>query len=659
MPLNIESPVQPKGDQPKAITQLIEGIREKNYRFQTLLGVTGSGKTLTMAYVIDAIKKPTLIIGPNKTLVAQLFGEFKLLFPTASVNYYASYYDYYQPEAYLPKKDLYIEKDFDINEEIERLRHSALEALSTREDVIVVSTVSCIYGTGNPELYRTKRIDLVVGSSFDRDELLLQLVYNQYRRNDYNLTRKSFRVRGDTIEIFPLYGDYLYRIEFFGDEIERITSRNPITNEKVREFETLAIYPATQYLTDDAWFDEAITQIERDLEIRLEELKKEGKIVEYHRLKQRTLYDLELLKETRSCPGIENYSRYFDNRKQGEKPFTLLDHFPEDFLIIIDESHLTIPQLRGMYRGDYSRKKNLVEYGWRLPAAFDNRPLKFDEFEKYMKQVIFASATPGPYELEVSQQVVEQIIRPTGLVDPKIELRKTQGQINDLVEEIKKRVVQKERVLVTTLSKQMAEELSDYLKDLGINSIYLHHEVETLERVRILEKLRSGEYDVIVGINLLREGLDLPEVSLVAILDADKEGFLRSKRSLIQVMGRASRNVHGSVIMYADKVTPSMLDAIMENNRRRQIQLAYNRKHGITPKTISKKVVNIVENLMEVAVVDDSKELAKIQELDAIDIRYIIEDLKQKMAKAASELNFEEAARLRDKIYQLELLIRE
>ena len=659
MPLKIKSPVQPKGDQPKAIKKLVEGIEKKDFRYQTLLGVTGSGKTLTMAYVIDAIKKPTLVIGPNKTLVAQLFGEFKLLFPDASVNYYASYYDYYQPEAYLPKKDLYIEKDFDINEEIERLRHSALEALATREDVIIVSTVSCIYGTGSPELYRTKKIFLAVGDTFDRDELFLQLIYNQYQRNDYNLTRKSFRVRGDTIEIFPLYGDHVYRIEFFGDEIERITSRNPVTNEKVKEFETLSIYPATQYLTDDAWFNQAIKQIEKDLAVQLEQFKKEGKIVEYHRLKQRTQYDLELLKETHHCPGIENYSRYFDNRKLGEKPFTLLDHFPEDFLMIIDESHLTIPQLRGMYRGDFSRKKNLVNYGWRLPAAFDNRPLKFKELEEYMRHVIFASATPGPYELEVSQQVVEQIIRPTGLVDPKIELRKTQGQIKDLLTEIRNRVTKNERVIVTTLSKQMAEELSDYLKDMGVKAVYLHHEIETLERVRIIEKLRGGHYDVIVGINLLREGLDLPEVSLVAILDADKEGFLRSKRSLIQLMGRASRNVHGSVILYADKITPSMRDAIMENNRRRQLQLKYNQEHGIKPKTISKRILGIVETLMDVPEEKILPKLEEVRELGSQEIGYIIEDLKQQMVKAAAELNFEQAAVLRDRIKELEKMVSE
>ena len=655
MPLNIETPLKPRGDQPKAIRKLVEGFH-KDYQYQTLLGVTGSGKTYTMASVIDKIKKPTLIIGPNKTLVAQLFGEFKTLFPSASVNYYVSFYDYYQPEAYLPSKDLYIEKDVDINHEIERLRHTALEALSTRDDVIVCATVSCIYGTGPPEVYRSRRISLNVGDSLDRQDLMLELVKNQYLRNDVNLERKTFRVRGDSIDIFPLYGDYVYRIEFFGDEVERLTARHPVTGEKIREYDSLSIYPGTQYLAYDAFFESALEDIKLELDMRLAEFEKEEKVVERHRLRQKTLYDLELLRETGGCSGIENYSRHFDRRKPGEKPFTLLDHFPEDFLLIIDESHLTLPQLRGMYAGDYSRKKNLIEHGFRLPSAFDNRPLRFEETEKYMRSVMFTSATPRQYEHDISNQVVEQIIRPTGLVDPKIEVRGTDGQITDLVSEINQRVNNGERVLVTTITKQSAEMLSDYLLDMSIKSVYLHHEVDTLDRIEILRDLRLGKYDVVVGINLLREGLDLPEVALVAILDADKEGFLRSKSSLIQLMGRASRNVHGSVILYADNLTDSMKEAIAENNRRRQLQREHNEKHGIEPTTIRKEVRSIVETLMQVA--PKEEERVEIPEnLTTEDIFYVIEDLKEKMAEAAGALDFEKAALFRDKIKELEKLV--
>ncbi|MHA2357176.1 MAG: excinuclease ABC subunit UvrB [Candidatus Heimdallarchaeaceae archaeon] len=655
MPLDIETPLKPRGDQPKAIKQLVEGIRRGD-RFQTLLGVTGSGKTVTMSYVIDEIKKPTLVIGPNKTLVAQLFGEFKTLFPSASVNYYVSFYDYYQPEAYLPSKDLYIEKDVDINEEIERLRHTALEALATRDDVIVCATVSCIYGTGNPELYRSKSIYLSLGDTLDRHELMMELVRNQYERNDVVLSRKCFRVRGDSIDIFPMYGDYVYRIEFFGDEIERITARHPVTAEKIKEYERLSIYPGTQYLANDAFFETALEDIRLELDMRLAEFEKEEKVIERHRLRQRTLYDLELLRETGGCPGIENYSRHFDRRKSGEKPFTLLDHFPKDFLLFIDESHLTIPQLRGMYAGDYSRKKNLIDFGFRLPSAFDNRPLQFDEAKGYMNRVIFTSATPREYEHEISNQVVEQIIRPTGLVDPKIEVRGTEGQITDLVSEINLRVDKGERVLVTTLTKQSAETLSDYLLDMEVKSIYLHHEVDTLERIDILRDLRLGKYDVVVGINLLREGLDLPEVALVAVLDADKEGFLRSKISLIQLMGRASRNVHGSVILYADNLTDSMKEAITENNRRRQIQREYNEKHGIQPTTIRKEVTSIVETLMQVSPKEEEK-IELTDDLTTEDIFLVIEDLKEKMAEAAGILDFEKAAMYRDKIKELEKMV--
>ena len=655
MPLNIETPLEPRGDQPKAIKQLVEGFH-KGLQYQTLLGVTGSGKTYTMASVIDKIKKPTLIIGPNKTLVAQLFGEFKTLFPSASVNYYVSFYDYYQPEAYLPSKDLYIEKDVDINHEIERLRHTALEALSTRNDVIVCATVSCIYGTGPPEVYRSRRISLNVGDSLDRQDLMLELVKNQYLRNDVNLERKTFRVRGDSVDIFPLYGDYVYRIEFFGDEIERLTARHPVSGEKIKEYDSMSIYPGTQYLAHDAFFESALEDIKLELDIRLAEFEKEEKIVERHRLRQKTLYDLELLRETGGCSGIENYSRHFDRRKPGEKPFTLLDHFPEDFLLIIDESHLTIPQLRGMYAGDYSRKKNLIEHGFRLPSAFDNRPLRFEETEKYMTSVMFTSATPRQYEHDISNQVIEQIIRPTGLVDPKIEVRGTDGQITDLVSEINQRVSKGERVLVTTITKQSAEMLSDYLLDMSIKSVYLHHEVDTLDRIEILRDLRLGKYDVVVGINLLREGLDLPEVALVAILDADKEGFLRSKSSLIQLMGRASRNVHGSVILYADNLTDSMKEAITENNRRRQLQSEYNEKHGIKPTTIRKEVRSIVESLMQVAPKEEER-IEVPEDLTTEDIFYVIEDLKEKMAEAAGALDFEKAALYRDKIKELEKLV--
>ena len=655
MPLNIETPLKPRGDQPRAIKQLVEGL-QKGYQHQTLLGVTGSGKTYTMASVIDKIKKPTLIIGPNKTLVAQLFGEFKTLFPSASVNYYVSFYDYYQPEAYLPSKDLYIEKDVDINREIERLRHTALEALSTREDVIVCATVSCIYGTGPPEVYRSRRISLNIGDNLDRQDLMLELVKNQYMRNDVSLERKSFRVRGDSIDIFPLYGDYIYRIEFFGDEIERLTARHPVSGEKIKEYDHLSIFPGTQYLANDAFFESALEDIKLELDMRLAEFEKEEKIVERHRLRQKTLYDLELLRETGGCSGIENYSRHFDRRKPGEKPFSLIDHFPEDFLLVIDESHLTIPQLRGMYAGDYSRKKNLIDHGFRLPSAFDNRPFRFEETEKYMKSVMFTSATPRQYEFDVSDQVVEQIIRPTGLVDPKIEVRGTDGQITELVSEINQRVSKGERVLVTTITKQSAEMLSDYLLDMNIKSVYLHHEVDTLDRIEILRDLRLGKYDVVVGINLLREGLDLPEVSLVAILDSDKEGFLRSKSSLIQLMGRASRNVHGSVILYADNLTDSMKEAITENNRRRQIQREHNEKHGIKPTTIRKEVRSIVETLMQVAPKEDER-IEVPEDLTTEDIFYVIEDLKEKMAEAAGTLDFEKAALYRDKIKELEKLV--
>lgn len=651
------SDFKPTGDQPKAIKELVEGIRQ-GLRFQTLLGVTGSGKTFTMANIIAEVQRPTLVIAHNKTLAAQLCAEFKRFFPYNAVEYFVSYYDYYQPEAYIPESDLYIEKDSSINDEIDRLRHSATQAVMSRRDVIVVASVSCIYGLGTPEDY--KRITLAIhrGEEIDREEMLLRLVEMQYERNDFALQRGKFRVRGDSIEIFPIDEEVIYRIELWGDEVDRILELDPISGEIRREMDYLYLFPATHYIAPWDKIERAIASIQEELKERVAFFEKQGRFLEAQRLKTRTLHDLEMIREIGYCPGIENYSRHFDGRLPGQPPYTLLDYFPEDFLLFIDESHQTIPQLHSMYEGDKSRKDALVEYGWRLPSAYDNRPLKFSEFEQKINQVIFVSATPGPYELAHSQKIVEQIIRPTGLVDPEVEVRPTKGQIDDLISEIRERVNRGERVLVTTLTIKMAEDLSEYLAEMGIKVHYLHSEIETLDRVGILRDLRLGVYDVVVGINLLREGLDLPEVSLVAILDADKEGFLRSETSLIQMIGRASRHINGKVIMYADTITESMRKAIEETNRRRMIQMKYNEEHGITPETIKKAVDDILQQKR----IQEEKERLKVREDAAkyVDVNYILSrivELEREMKRAAGNLEFEKAAQLRDEIKRLKELI--
>jgi excinuclease ABC subunit B len=651
----IKTKLRPRGDQPKAIKELTEGVLE-GLRYQTLLGATGTGKTFTIAHVIQNVQKPTLVIAHNKTLTAQLYGEFRELFPDNAVHYFVSYYDYYQPEAYIPETDTYIEKDAEINEEIDRLRHAATASLLERRDVIIVASVSCIYGLGSPQDYYAMSLTLEVGQEYDLNEVLRQLVLLQYRRNELSFERATFRLRGDVLEIIPASEEVGFRIEWFGDEVERITAIDPLTGDTISERTRVTIPPATHYVTPEERLRRAIESIEEELEQRLKELRAQGKLLEAQRLEQRTRFDLEMLREMGYCPGIENYSRHLDGRKPGEPPWTLLDYFPPDFLVVIDESHQTVPQLRGMYHGDRSRKETLVEYGFRLPSALDNRPLTFEEFEARVKQVIFMSATPGPYERAVSQKIVEQIVRPTGLVDPEVEVHPVRGQIDHLVSELRKVTERGERALVTTLTKRMAEDLTDYLVELGFRARYLHSEIETLDRVEILRDLRLGKFDVLVGVNLLREGLDLPEVSLVAILDADKEGFLRSSTSLIQTIGRAARNVRGKVILYADEVTDAIREAIDETNRRRRIQIEYNLKHGITPETIRKEVKDIVGDLTggRAEPVSIPKKPEKLSKEEIADL---IKKLEREMRAAAERLEFELAAAYRDKIRELRKLL--
>ena len=644
----VKSNYKPTGDQPKAIDKLVKGIKG-DLKHQTLLGVTGSGKTFTMANVIEKVQKPTLVIAHNKTLAYQLASEFKEFFPDNSVEYFVSYYDYYQPEAYVAHSDTYIEKDASINDEIDKLRHSATAALYERRDVIIVASVSCIYGLGDPIDYENLVVSLRPGMIKDRDDIMRKLIDIQYMRNDVNFIRGTFRVRGDILEIFPASsGENSVRVEFFGDEIDRIVEVNALTGEIIGLRNHISIFPASHYATTEEKVKSAIVGIEKELEERLKELRDQDKLLEAQRLEQRTRYDIEMLQEMGFCQGIENYSRHLAGREPGSRPFTLIDYFPEDFLIIIDESHVTIPQIRGMYNGDRARKTNLVDYGFRLPSALDNRPLKFEEFEKLVNQAVYTSATPGPYEGEHSKQVVEQIIRPTGLLDPLIEVRPTDNQIDDLVDEIRKVVEREERVLVTTLTKKMSEDLTKYFKDIGIKVTYLHSDVETIERMEIIRDLRLGKFDVLVGINLLREGLDLPEVSLVAILDADKEGFLRSETSLIQTSGRAARNVAGKVLMYGDRTTKSMAKAISETNRRREIQEAYNIENDIEPKSIMKGVRDIIEATL----VAEEEEIYE-DDFSRQEIESIIVGLESTMLEAAEKLEFERAAEIRDKIIQL------
>jgi len=658
----------PAGDQPKATAALSEGI-QRGDRYQTLLGITGSGKSATIAWTIEQVQRPTLVLAPNKSLAAQLANEFREFFPDNQVEYFVSYYDYYQPEAYIASSDTYIEKDSSVNDEIDRLRHAATSALLTRRDVIVVASVSCIYGLGSPEEYRENMLHLRVGEEIDQRKVLRRLVDMQYERNDMNLVRGKFRVRGDTIEVHPAYDETAVRIELFGDEIERIQVVDPLTGEQVTVLDELVVYPATHYVAGEERMQKAIARIEHELQERLAQFEKEGKLLEAQRLRMRTQYDLEMMQEVGYCNGIENYSAPIDGRAPGEAPNTLLDFFPDDFLLVIDESHVAVPQLHGQYEGDRSRKLELIEHGFRLPSAADNRPLRFEEVMERLNQVVFVSATPGDFELQVSTQVAEQIVRPTGLVDPEVVVRPTKGQIDDLIEEIGKRIAEDARVLVTTLTKKMAEDLSDYLLEQGLRVRYLHSNIDTIQRIEILRDLRLGEYDVLVGINLLREGLDLPEVSLVAILDADKEGFLRSETSLIQTMGRAARNVDGQVIMYADRVTDSMQRAISETQRRRTLQMAYNEEHGIHPSTIRKAVTDILAMLRpaETAPVPGADQRSRSRDkvnrelanLPGDELRRLILQLEEEMHDASAELRFEYAARLRDEIKDLKRELRD
>jgi excinuclease ABC subunit B len=657
----LQAPYKPTGDQPEAIKQLVEGLKQ-GYQHQVLLGATGTGKTFTMANIIQQTQRPALVIAHNKTLVAQLYAEFKEFFPNNAVEYFTSYYDYYQPEAYVPRHDLYIEKETDINEQIERLRLAATTSLLSRKDVIIIASVSCIYGLGNPEAYGKVVINLKVGESIRRNFLLRRLVEVHYTRNDFDLAPGSFRVRGDTLDLVPAYQDKLgYRITFFGDEVERIVEMNMLTGEIKEEMEEVSIYPAKHFITEEEKLQAALGSIQEELEEQLAYYKENEMYLEAQRLEQRTRYDLEMLKETGTCAGVENYSRHLDQRPAGTHPWTLIDYFPPDFLLFIDESHMTIPQIRGMYNGDQARKRTLVEYGFRLPSAMDNRPLQFEEFEDYIGQAIYTTATPGPYELEHASQVVDQIIRPTGLVDPEIEIRPVEGQIDNLIGEIKARTDRGERVLVTTLTKRMAEDLSDYLLEMGIKVHYLHSEVDTLERVGILRDLRLGVFDVVVGINLLREGLDLPEVSLVAILDSDKQGFLRSQTALIQTIGRAARHVSGRVIMYAQKVTDAMQAAIDETNRRREKQVSYNKQFGIEPVSIIKAVRDLTDQLGAQAIAEEQApyQVGKSQSLPKSEIEGIITELEERMKQAAKDLEFEKAAMLRDQIFEMRSILAE
>ncbi len=657
----IISDLRPTGDQPQAIEQLVEGLRAGD-RMQTLLGVTGSGKTFTMANVVEQVNRPTLVLAHNKTLAAQLYSEFKEFFPRNAVEYFVSYYDYYQPEAYVARTDTFIEKDSDINEEIDKLRHAATRSLLTRPDTLIVASVSCIFGLGTPEEYAQTTVELRKGQTVRRDRVIRHLIDIQYDRNDMTLTRATFRARGDTLEIYPAYEEIAVRVEFFGDEIDRISDVDPLTGEILSERPDIVIYPARHFVTSSDKLAVALKDIEAELEDRLKVLESEGKVLEAARLKQRTMYDIEMMTETGFCSGIENYSMHLSRRKFGEQPATLLDYFPSDYLMIIDESHMTLPQVRGMHGGDRSRKDVLVEHGFRLPSARENRPLRFDEFEKMMPQTIFVSATPGPYEQEHAQRVVEQVIRPTGLLDPVVTVRPTKGQIDDLVGEINARIAKNQRALVTTLTKRMAEDLSSYLKEMGIRTHYLHSEVDTFERIEILRDLRLGVHDVVVGINLLREGLDLPEVSLVAILDADKEGYLRSEGALIQTIGRAARHVDGHVIMYADNVTRSMKAAIDETYRRRQMQIAHNEEHGIEPRGIVKEIRDLSDRVRAVAeesVGYDTEDAGPgvIAHIPRDELTRMVKDLESQMKTAAKNLEFEKAALLRDQVVELRRII--
>jgi len=655
-PFKTSAAYRPTGDQPQAIASIAEGLRGGE-RYQTLLGATGTGKTATMAWIVEDVQKPTLVIAHNKTLAAQLCNEFREFFPNNAVEYFVSYYDYYQPEAYVPQADLYIEKESTQNDDIARLRLAATSALFTRRDVLVVASVSCIYGLGSPEEWRERVLILEVGEEHDRDAALRKLVESQYVRNDTVLGRGRFRVKGDVVEVQPANAETAYRISFFGDEVEQITHFDPMTGEVYAKLDNLTIWPATEYVTSRPTIERAVDEIRAELGAQLSKLEREGKMLEGHRLRQRTEYDLEMMKELGFCSGIENYSRILEGRPPGSHPFTLLDYFPDDFLVFVDESHQTIPQIGGMSEGDRSRKQTLVDFGFRLPSALDNRPLRFDEFLGKVPQLVFVSATPGPYELRHSTRIAEQLVRPTGIVDPEVELRPTKNQIDDLLAEIRRREEMGERVLVTTLTKKMAEDLTDYLLESGVKARYLHSEIDTLERIRIIRELRLGDHDVLVGVNLLREGLDMPEVSLVAILDADKEGFLRGRTSLIQTIGRAARNVNGRVVLYADKMTEAIKEALDETNRRRAVQLAYNEEHGITPETIRKGVSDIAEFLtLEAPHVPSTKRrrgAAKVEGMSRDELEKLVVTLEEEMFAAAEELRFEYAAKLRDEIKAL------